>query len=120
MKAAVVERFNRTLKTKMWKFFTHKSTIRYIDVLDDLLHSYNTFHRTMKMTLSEVNAQNVEEIRARLHRPKSKLVWKFRVGDQVRNARGEREFKKGYLPSWTDEIFTNASRRPSDPPVYKN
>ena len=120
VKAAVVERFNRTLKTKMWKYFTHKSTMRYIDVLDDLLHSYNnTFHRTIKMTPSEVNAQNEEEIRARLYRPKSKLVWKFQVGDQVRIARGKREFKKGYLPSWTDEIFTIASRRPSDPPVYK-
>ena len=94
--------------------------MRYIDVLDDLLHSYNnTFHRTIKTTPSEVNAQNEEEIRARLYRPKSKLVWKFRVGDQVRIARGKREFKKGYLPSWTDEIFTIASRRPSDPPVYK-
>ena len=120
VKAAVAERFNRTLKTKMWKYFTHKNTMRYIDVLDDLLHSYNnTFHRTIKMTPSEVNAQNEEEIRARLYRPKSKLVWKFKVGDQVRIGRGKREFKKGYLPSWTDEIFTIVSRRPSDPPVYK-
>ena len=48
------------------------------------MHSYNnTFHRTIKMTPSEVNAQNEEEIRTRLYRPKSKLVWKFRVGDQV-------------------------------------
>ena len=85
IKAAVVERFNRTLKTKMWKFFTHKNTMRYVDVLDDLMHSYNnTFHRTIKMAPSEVSAQNKEEIRARLYRPKSKLVWKFRVGDQVR------------------------------------
>ena len=59
--------------------------MRYIDVLDNLLHSYNnTFHRTMKMAPSKVNAQNEEEIRARLYRPKSKLFWKFQVGDQVR------------------------------------
>ena len=69
--------------------------MRYINVLDDLLHSYNnTSHITIKMTPSEVNAQNEEEIRARLYRPKSKLVWKFRVGDQVRIARGKREFKR--------------------------
>ena len=71
------------------------------------------------MAPSEVNAPNEEEIRARLCRPKSKLVWEFQVGDQVRIGRGNRESKKGYLPSWTDEIFTIASRRPSDPPVYK-
>ena len=29
VKAAVVERFNRTLKTKMWNYFTHKNTMRY-------------------------------------------------------------------------------------------
>ena len=38
-KAAVVERFNRTLKTKMWKYFTHKNTYRYstIDLKDHVL-----------------------------------------------------------------------------------
>ena len=71
------------------------------------------------MAPSEVNAQNVHEIRARLYKPKSELVWKFQVGDKVSLSRGKREFEKGYLPSWTDEIFTIESRRPSDPPVYK-
>ena len=40
-KAAMVERFNRTLKTRMWKYFTAKNTYRYIIVLDDLLEGYN-------------------------------------------------------------------------------
>ena len=49
IKAAVVERFNRTLKTKMWKYFTFMGTHRYVDVLDDLVYSYNnSFHRTIK------------------------------------------------------------------------
>ena len=49
--------------------------MRYIDVLDDFMYSYNnTFHRTIKMTPSEVNAQNEKEVRARLYRPESKLV----------------------------------------------
>jgi hypothetical protein len=32
-KASIVERFNRTLKTKMWKYFTHRETLTYVDVL---------------------------------------------------------------------------------------
>src|SRR5438477_3706732 len=32
-KAAVVERFNRTLKGKMWKYFTHTGSHRWLDVL---------------------------------------------------------------------------------------
>jgi len=41
LKAIGVERFNRTLKTKMYRYFTHANTRRYVDVLDDLLYSYN-------------------------------------------------------------------------------
>ena len=31
-KAQVVERFNRTLKTKMWKYFTENETKKWIDI----------------------------------------------------------------------------------------
>jgi len=53
LKAAVVERFNRTLKTKMFRYVIHANTRRYLDVLDDLLHSYNnTHHRSIGMAPS--------------------------------------------------------------------
>ena len=58
-KASVVERFNTTLKTKMYRYFTYKNTRRYVDVLDDMLHSYNnTYHRSIGMTPAEVNVDN--------------------------------------------------------------
>jgi len=41
LKAAVVERFHRTLKEKMFRYFTHANTRRYVGALDDMLHSYN-------------------------------------------------------------------------------
>ena len=37
-KALIVEGFSRSLKTKMWKYFKHNHTYRYVDVLDQLLH----------------------------------------------------------------------------------
>ena len=40
-KASIVERFNRTLKTRMWQYFTKHQTWRYIDVLQDFVQSYN-------------------------------------------------------------------------------
>ena len=59
LKAAVVERFNRTLKSKMFRYFTHANMRRYLDVLNDFLHSYNnTYHRSIGMAPSEVNADN--------------------------------------------------------------
>jgi len=41
LKASVVERFNRTLKNKMYRYFIYANTRRYVDVLDDFVHSYN-------------------------------------------------------------------------------
>ena len=40
-RASIVERFNRTLKTKMWKYFTHRETLTYVDVLSEMVASYN-------------------------------------------------------------------------------
>jgi transposase InsO family protein len=38
-KASIVERFTRTLKTKMWKYFTHRETQTYVDVLSEMAAS---------------------------------------------------------------------------------
>jgi len=59
IKAAVVERFSRTLKTKMYRYFTARNTRRYVDVLVDLLHSCNhTYHRSIGMAPVEVDDTN--------------------------------------------------------------
>ena len=40
-KAAIVERCNRTCKNKMYRYFTAANTFRYVDVLQNLVKSYN-------------------------------------------------------------------------------
>ena len=120
LKASVVERFNRTLKTKMYRYFTHANTRRYLDVLDDLLHSYNnTRHRSIGMAPVEVGPHNEEEVRARLYPPKPKsYTWKYDVGDRVRIAMQRRPFRTGYLGDWSEEIFEIASRLPTTCLLY--
>ena len=50
----MVERFNRTLKGRMYRYFTPNQTKRWVDVLQDLVANYNTsYHRTIKMTPEE-------------------------------------------------------------------
>ena len=44
---------------------------------------------------------------------------KFKLGDQVRISKPRRTFEKGYLPSWTQEIFTVTKIIPITPPVYR-
>ena len=120
IKAAVVERFNRTLKSVMWRYLTHTSSGRYIDVLPQLVSSYNnTYHRSIKMSPSEVNAHNETVVRSRLFPVRNLVIkWRYKVGQTVRMRQSKRVFKKGYEPSWTEEIFTIASLYPSDPPTY--
>ena len=45
-KAAIVERFNRTLKTVMWKYFYSKGTYDWISFLDELVENYNNTEHT--------------------------------------------------------------------------
>ena len=45
--------------------------------------------------------------------------FKFKLGDQVRIGKSRRTFKKGYLPSWTQEIFTVTKIIPRVLPVYQ-
>jgi len=98
-KVAVVERFYRNLKTKMFRYFTRANTRRYLDVLDDLLHSYNnTHHRSIGMAPTEVNADNEDVVRARLYPLKPKTYrWKYAVGDRVHIGMQRQPFRKEYL-----------------------
>ena len=54
-KSSIVECLIRTLKTRMWRYFTAKKTMRHIDILPDLVYSYNhTVHRSIKMRPTDV------------------------------------------------------------------
>jgi hypothetical protein len=54
-KASIVESFNSTLKTKMWKYFTHRETLTYVYVLSQMVGSYyHTVHRTIGIPPAEV------------------------------------------------------------------
>ena len=58
VKAAIVERFNRILKEKMWRYFTYKNSRRYIDLLQDIVTYNNGYHSTIKMAPSCVTVFN--------------------------------------------------------------
>eukprot|EP00732_Lithocolla_globosa_P001841 Lithocolla_globosa_v1_NODE_1030_length_2930_cov_412.241391.p3 type:complete len:106 gc:universal NODE_1030_length_2930_cov_412.241391:2875-2558(-) len=61
-KASIIERFNRTLKNKMYKLFEVNQNFRYIDDLQDLIDNYNnTYHRSIKMKPIDVNEKTEEE-----------------------------------------------------------
>jgi hypothetical protein len=92
----------------MWKYFTHRETLTYVDILSEMVASYNhTVHRTIGIPPAEVTWANQTTVSKRLYRRKEpKKSCKCSPGDQVRLSKAKRMFKKGYLPNWTEELFT--------------
>ena len=122
LKASVVERFNRTLKGKMYKYFTAKNTLTYVDVLPQLVKSYNnTYHRSIKMKPTQVTKANEAEVWETLYANdvNKRVRFKFAVGDRVRISKAKRPFEKSYLPNFTEELFTVYKRMARQGPVYK-
>ena len=57
-KSCVIERFNRTIKDKIFKNVSANSSRKYIDVLDKLAYQYNnTVHSSIKMTPIEASVK---------------------------------------------------------------
>jgi hypothetical protein len=103
-KSAVVERFNRTLKEKMWKKFTANNTRNWIDMLDDLLLQYNnTKHSSTKLTPTQASNTSKKELLNNFECNSG--TPKFKIHDKVRISRIKGIFEKGYLPNWSEEIF---------------
>ena len=108
IKASVIERFNRTLKERIFRYLTRKNTYKYIDVLNDIVESYNnSYHRSIKRPPSTVNYKNQEEVWKTLYLKEKKVREEsLREGDRVRISKVKKLFEKGYLPNWTIELFT--------------
>jgi len=105
VKASIVERFNRTLKQRMFKEFTSRGSRDWITILPSLIDDYNSStHRTIGMTPVQADA---DPTRVELKYAVEKTVkTKFNVGDKVRISVYKGVFTKGYLPNWSTEIFT--------------
>ena len=123
-KSSIVERWIRTMKEKMWKYFTDNNTYKYIDVLPDLVEDYNnTVHSSTKLTPKEASKKKNELTVWRNLYPDryktSRLNPKFSVGDEVRITKKKKVFEKGYTTRWTEEIFTIKEIRETNPITYK-
>lgn len=121
-KAAIVERFNRTLKNRMWKEFSYRGSYKWIDMIQMLVHEYNeTKHRTIKCKPNDVNPSNEHAILRYAYNNRTVVIKRkprFKVGDQVRMSKYKKVFYKGYTPNWTTEIFKIKKVQPTNPITY--
>jgi transposase InsO family protein len=70
IKAALVERFNRTLKSRIYRYMTRHHTNRWIDAIDGVVSSYNrSHHRSIGMAPIDVTSDKEDAIARRLYPP---------------------------------------------------
>ena len=120
IKAGIVERFNRTLKSKLWRYYTKYNTLTFVDVLKTVVDVYNrTPHRSLGMAPNDVTTRNKAQVWFRMYAdPIRYKECSLKRGDAVRISKARRVFKKGYLPQWTEEIFTIVERKNTQPPTF--
>jgi len=119
IKAAIIERWHRTLMSKLYRYFTYRNTNRYVDVINDFVKSYNnTYHSSIGMAPSDVNEDNESEVRERLYGAVTATVPRLRVGDIVRISGAKKVFAKGYRDKWSEEIFKIVKVYKTEPITY--
>jgi hypothetical protein len=106
-KAAIVERFQRTLQERMYRAFTHQGNYQWLSLLPQLIKSYNhSYHRGIKTEPAKVNKKNETDIWLTQYTDlKTQANPKYKVGDRVRIPKHRSVFTKGYIEKWTDEVF---------------
>ena len=108
VKASVVERFNRTLKSKMFRYFTFANSRKYVDVLQNFVDSYNkTVHSSIKLRPIDVTLENAHEAYENLKKKYKDVTRKpkYTVNQTVRISRKRGVFEKAYYAGWSEEIF---------------
>ena len=106
--SAVVERFNRTSKTRIWTFLSYRGTVRLMNVIQDLVNAYNyTRHRFIGMAPINVQKKDENRLWVRLFGV-GNTYFKFQIpqGAMVRASSHKTILDKSYMPNWTKKHFT--------------
>ena len=116
LKAMLAERAIRTIKGRLYKYFSHNSTNRWLEVLPEIVNGLNhSVNRSIKMRPVDVSDGDLDMGENTLP---DDLKHKFSVGDTVRVSRVRDTFDKGYLQSFTREIFVVDKVMNVSSPVY--
>ena len=119
----MIEGFNRTIKEKLFKYFSVNNTRRCVEVLDLLADQYNnTIHSSIKMSPKEASGNENENKLWRNLYPEfgdNTLAPKFSIGDNFRITKKQNVFDNGYTQRWTGEVFKISKIQLTIPVTYK-
>lgn len=128
-KANFAERFIKTLKKKITRFFLHRLNFRYVDELPNFISSYNnTYHRSIEMKPSEVNSKNEDSVYETLYvypywknLEKQRLKNVKNVKNEVKQIESNKAIKntKRYKLKVGDIVKLSFNRQPFDREYYQ-
>ena len=101
-KAAVAERFIRTIKDRLYRYFSEKNTTRYIEAVPKIIEGLNnTVNTATGIAPNEVTAEMTKKLWDRLYKDallpnQSPKNTRYKAGDAVRMSKGKRTFDKRY------------------------
>ena len=120
-KSSIVERWNRTVKRNMWKYFSANNTMNYIDILPNLIKKCNnTYHRSITCTPTRAPS-SYQHVYGTLYNRREDNVEvkpKFKVGNPVRILKKKKTFGKVFTPNWTEDLFIVKAVRLTKPITY--
>ena len=126
LQANYVERVIKTLKKRILSYMRHYKTEKYIDVLQNLVNSYNkTWHHGIRERPINVTAKNEKFLWWQMYwpvdRPQNRLRdFLFKKEDYVRISLRKTAFDREYSNKWSGEIFKVSKRfRRQDIPMYR-
>jgi transposase InsO family protein len=124
VKASVAERYNRTLKTRLWKFFSYANSKKYLAILPHIVSAINhSYHRSIKMRPVDVNRSNETTVWNTLYGQEKNpnIKFRYKIGDTVRipMKKDKGPFAKGYEANFSKQIYTVDQRLARYPPVYR-
>lgn len=123
--AGVVERANRTIKERLYRYFHQNKTHRWVDIIDRIVNAINNSpNRTTGIAPNEFTYENAEENRKRIYgdnpyEEEEGAKPKYKVGDIVRISINKGKFAKGYRANYTTEKFRVIEVHKTNPPYYK-
>lgn len=103
----VIDRFSRTIKNIIYRYFTENNTTNWIDKLDNIVGSYNdTPHNGVcGLTPNDAGEFYMSTRECYLEKLKKVKKYDFKIGDIVRKRLKKSVFERGYTRHWTKETY---------------
>lgn len=120
LKASIIERWNRTLKGRMWKVFSLQGTYKWLPIINQLVNDYNnTVHSKIRMKPADVTKKFEKHLLTTVYN-NMKIAGKakLKVGDLVRISKYKGIFEKSYTHNWSTEIFKIIKVQITNPVTY--